>query len=102
MLTLDADLSMLNLGTGTEFRMGVLRLVFPGESWCSIARDTAAWCHQPLCIAKEEKSVAIAIRTSNGEEFSPVLSLQQQRVAISYSVIPFLTPFYKNFNNPLK
>jgi len=78
-LTLDADLSMLDLGTGTEFRMGVLRLVFLGESWCLSERDAAAWCHQPLCIAEEATLVAVSRSTSNGEDFSPVAHTKVQR-----------------------
>ena len=79
MLTLDTDLSILDLGTSTEFRMGVLRLGVLGESCCSSVRDAAAWCHQPLCITEEATSVAVAIMTSNGEGFSPVVHIKIER-----------------------
>jgi len=87
MLTLDADLSMLDLGTGTEFRMGILRLVFPGESWCSSARDATAWFYQPLCITEEATSVAVAIITSNGEGCI-IIATRKNRNSIQHQPLP--------------
>mmetsp|Transcript_27946 Transcript_27946/g.78315 ORF Transcript_27946/g.78315 Transcript_27946/m.78315 type:complete len:315 (-) Transcript_27946:87-1031(-) len=66
-----------------------------GDSWSVRALEAVSWFQRPFLTADEANSEAMENRTSSFDGISPMLSLRQHMMAMSYKVRPALTPAWR-------